>query len=423
MPHFVITDVNSSYNKGDAAIVIGMLKILRKSYPESEISVLSLTPNEDRKYYSKYGAKTYDRLFNYYTRKVNRILLIPEYLVKMFLYLLWTRMDFIPVGKNARMILSIYRSADLVISCGGGTLGGNIIVSMTKSLFPIYLAKKLGKKVLLSAQSIEPFSSNIIKFLTRFVLNRIDIITVREKYSLELLKSLGIKGPVYLKADTAFLVDAESLDSGYSLLNEAGVPRNDKLRVGVTVRDWMFPHESRRIKKVQYLSAVTTAVERIIEETGAMVIFFPNVIFGPHEDDRILSFQIKGRVRKPSSDNIFVLTKNYSPEQLKAMIGTMDIFVGTRIHSIIFAVSMNVPSAAIAYQRKHYGIMEMVGLEDYVLDISDIDADKLTTLVQKLKNNRDAIIKRVKEKISIVQDEAMRNGEFIEVLLNKNPRK
>jgi len=415
----VITDVNSGLNKGDAAIVIGMLKILRKSYPESEISVLSLTPNEDKKYYSKYGAETYDRLFNDYTRKVNKILLIPKYLVKMFLYLLWTRLDFIPVEKNAKQVLSLYRNADLVISCGGGTLGGNIIVSITKSLFPMYLAKKLGTKVLVSAQSIEPFSNNIVKFLTRFVLNRIDIITVREKYSLELLKSLGIKRPVYLKADTAFLVDAESTDSGYSMLHEAGVPRNDKLRIGITVREWMFPHESKHNKKVQYLNAVAIAVERIIEETGAMVIFFPNVIFGTHEDDRIPSFQIKDKVRKSYSENIFVLTKNYSPEQLKAMIGTMNIFVGTRIHSIIFAVSMNVPSAAIAYQKKHYGIMEMVGLEDYVLDISDIDADKLVALVLKLKQNHDVVTHILKEKIPIVQSKARENIEFIERLLSK----
>ena len=242
---------------------------------------------------------------------------------------------------------------------------------------------------------------------------------MREKYSLELLKSLGIKRHVHLTADTAFLVDAESINSGYSLLNDAGIPRNNKLRVGITVKDFKFSHASKRTKETQYMSAVMAAIEKIIEETGAMVIFFPNVIFGPYDDDRVPSFQIKDKIRKSYSENIFILTENYSPEQLKAMMGTMDIFVGTRIHSNIFATSMNVPAIAIAYEKKHHGIMEMLGLGDYVLDISSIDSDKLVAAVQKLIQNRETVIQIIKERIPIVQREARRNIEFIERLLSE----
>ena len=58
-------------------------------------------------------------------------------------------------------------------------------------------------------------------------------------------------------------------------------------------------------------------------------------------------------------------------------MGTMDLFIGKRLHSCIFAISKRVPTLLLGYEKKAWGIMKMLDHEKYVLDINNIKAEKL----------------------------------------------
>jgi len=173
-PSFLITEVNSSYNKGDAAIVLGILKIIHGKYPLSSVTVLTPTPIEDKKYYSKYNADTHVQLYDSVGRKIPKKGYKITYLIKMSIYLIWTKLKFLPIPKKNKLLLELYQKADVVISCSGGRLGGKKFSTIYDTLIPIYFAKKLGKKVFVCAQSVEPFQSNFIRNITKFVLNKVD---------------------------------------------------------------------------------------------------------------------------------------------------------------------------------------------------------------------------------------------------------
>src|SRR2546428_4473184 len=144
-----------------------MLKTIRKLYPDSKISILTSTPKEDSEYYSKYGAKTYSWLFNIIGKKKHKLITLIILSLKMLIYLIWSKYDSIPICQDAKFTLNLYRDADLVITCGGGYLGGNKYFSIIH-MFPVYIAKRFGKKIYVYAQSIEPFTSTIVKIFTKF---------------------------------------------------------------------------------------------------------------------------------------------------------------------------------------------------------------------------------------------------------------
>jgi len=114
------------------------------------------------------------------------------------------------------------------------------------------------------------------------------------------------------------------------------------------------------------------------------------------------------------------LTENYSPQQTKSMIGTLDMFIATRLHSGVFALSMNIPTLVIGFEQKSWGFMEMFGLQDYVLDINTITAEQIVSSFNKLLKVRNEVIQRIKEKLPTVKNKAEQNGELIEKLLNEN---
>lgn len=419
MPRFLITDFNSTYNKGDAAIVLGLIQIIKKFFPDSEITIFTGTPNEDKKYFEQVGVTTHLQLLNYVDRKIPPKLYAVYFLLKILWLFLCTKINHIPIRKKDKLILELYQKADLVISAAGGRLGERLFSQIVTELIPLYFATKIGKKVFVCAQSIEPFSSKILEFLNKFVLNRVEFITVREPLSLQVIQSLNVKTPTSLTADPAFLLNHSSPEHAKALLVEYDIPINNKILIGISVANLSRKKITKsNIRVINYINLISSSLEQIIEDTNAVIVFFPQVIFKPKEDDREISFLIKNTIKKSLASNVYVLEKNYSPEQLKTMMGIMNVFVGTRLHSCIFSLGMNVPTLVLGYGQKAFGTMKMLELEKYVLDINKIESTQIVTLVKNLLNHHESIKQKIKEKIPQIQNEAFRNGNYIQKLIS-----
>ena len=91
----------------------------------------------------------------------------------------------------------------------------------------------------------------------------------------------------------------------------------------------------------------------------------------------------------------------------------MDYFVGTRMHSNIFATSMAVPTTAIAYEKKTNGIMETVGLQNYVVEIKDITAEDLYNKVEDMIVNKKKIKKQLSCSIKDIRKEILEKIEKV----------
>ena len=424
---FLITQAYSTYNKGEAAIAIGIIETIKHFFPDSEIAILSPMPNEDSRHYSKHDVRNYERLLNTVGQRrkgIGGVRAFGAILLKAVIYMIHAKThNRLPLRGKTKLALDIFRQADVVIIGGGGMFGGNKLRSIAGNLFPIILAKQFGKKVIVNAPSVEPFTSSIVRVATKFAFNKADIITVREHYSFSLLRSLGVKKPIYLTADPAFLAGHESLEKGAELLLAAGVPRhrNGKLRIGMTIRDFRFPGQTdAEIKCRNYLGAISSAIERILSETDVEIVLFATAINTAfNDDDRITSNQIRNSISENLKSRVCVLTQNYTPEEIKAMIGNMDIFVATRTHSAIFAYTMNIPVLNIACEtHKNHGIMEMMDLGDYILDASAISTEKLVRAILRLIEERNFIAERISERLPIVKNMSLENGKYLLTLVN-----
>ena len=418
MTKILISNAYTWYNKGDAAILIGMFKAIRTYIPDAEITVLSFTPEIDQENYERYNVKVLSRLLgpSLVTKKRHKIFRIINIILKAVKYLLWPKLK-IFIDQNEKEILKSYNETDLILACGGGFLGGYNMGSILH-LYNIYFGKILKKPVIIYAQSVEPFGNALISTLTKFVLNRIDLITIREKQSFEYLKSLNIKPNIFLTADAAFLVDSIPLEESIKLLEKKGINRKkNKMLVGITVRKWNFSgHKNSNKKFLNYLNAISKAIEYVISSFDARVILFPQVIYAPYDDDRVISNLVKDRLKSSIKEYVTVLTEDYRVEEIKGMIGQMDLFIGTRMHSNIFATSMNVPTIAISYEQKTKGIMEMLDMGNYVVDINTITTYKIISVIDKAWKNKLKIKEVLKMKIEEIKNRALFTAELVNTI-------
>ena len=415
------------YNKGELAIAISIIETIRKLSPDAEISIMTPSPEQAEIKYSKYRVKVYPRLLEVSSQSnkgIGRVFDFSKLMLRAFSYLVRLKIDNFVFSSTSKVAFDLFRKADVVIIAGGGMFGGAKYRSLTGNLFPIYLAKKLGKKVMVYGPSVEPFTSKVVKVATRYTLNRADLITVREELTFDLLKSLRITAPLHLTAEPAFLIGNEPLNTGLSLLAEAGIPMaTDRLMIGMTTRNWNFPREKDSSRKREmYLHTLQQTIEKILEaRADALIVIFNTSINASFEDDdRVIASQIRMKLRPNLRDRVYLLTGDYTPHETKAMIGNMKIFIATRFHSAVFALSMGIPLLMVAPEpHKNHGIMKMMGLTDYTMDASSVTPDKLFDMFDRLMSQRDQVAEHIKQRLSSVRELSLKNENHLKSLLDQ----
>lgn len=415
MVKVLIINAHSSKNKGDAAIIISMIQSIRKFNKDSEITISSRYP-EDDELYVQYGCQVVEQItrfpdknFSYFKRLIYTFKELKE--VNRFV-----KTGDIPDGRDDH-IFKKYNEADIVVSCGGGFIYSHsklVEASLIMHLAQIYFAKKLHKKVITYAQSIGPFHSKLSKFMSYRVLSQVDVITVREELSQVFLNEIGIKQTVMV-GDSAFVIETDHID--VSRLIDLS---KSKVNVGVTVRQWTFPNQQEPEKKYQnYLHSVADAITHVVHQIGGIVYLVPQVTGPtPIEDDRIGSKQVSDLLSEETKKSVVLLSKDYTPVELKAIYSEMDLFIGTRMHSNIFSLSSNVPTIAISYEPKTTGIMKMLNLSQYVCEINNISSKEIVAKTQLAWDNRKQYRSHLEIEIPIMKERAEEPAKVIQSLIS-----
>lgn len=398
----VITNAYTWYNKGDAGILLATIDVLKKVYKDAEFSILSFAPDTDRIKYStdKSIKEVESNILNphpYKHTKIGRILAIGKLFFKMLqmqIGLKLFRKNTIKKNKS----LELLENADIIVVCGGGFLGGKKLDSLMH-IYQIYVDTLFKKPVYVMGNSIEPISNKVVKKYTEGVLKRVDYIFAREKITEEYLKKILPFNKFCRIPDMAFSLEDKEYEFDYM----DKLKKENDIIIGITVRNWNFPNVKDKNKaKENYLKAVADSMDFIIEKYNSVFVFVPQVIveFG---DDTETAKEIK-KIMK-NSNKFVIRNDDYSPYEIKAMASNCDYFIGTRMHSNIFATSMKIPTTAIAYEKKTNGIMETVNMSDYVVEIDTITKEELVSTIEKMINNRKEIIKILNKRIPEIREE------------------
>lgn len=293
-------------NIGDESILRTLITSLREKIPDCRLTVLSHNPASTRE---KYGVEAVERM-------------------------------------SPKAILRAVRQCDMLISGGGSLLQD---VTSSKSihyyLLIIRLAKLLHKKVFIYSQGIGPIDHAMNRRATAKALKRADGIVVRDEKSAKLLEEIGIpQERIVITADPVIRMKQPDKTVGSEILSRAGIGQNGKLTVGWAIRE--------KNKDSAFVREVTQSIRYLKETYDAESVLIP---FHYEEDREVCSF-IAGQTGAKC------LTEKYLSEDMLSIIGNMDVLVGVRLHSMIYAAIMGVPIIGISYDPKCTAFLNSVGL-------------------------------------------------------------
>lgn len=411
-----ITNGYTWYNKGDSGILLGTINSIKKIYGQDiEIRILSFTPDEDAKRYcmDPIVKGVYSNILNPYPfnrSKIGKLLAIAKLFVSMvsvYIKLNLFRNTFI----NNNFVMRVLNESDLIVVCGGGFLGGKKFNSFIH-LFQMYVNNKMYKPVILWGTSIEPMKNRLIAYFTEKEIKKLTHVFPREVITEKYLSELIDKSKFTLIPDMAFMLENKHMQ--FDLIKE--LREQSDLLIGITVRKWHFPNNANSFEaKQNYINSIIDTIRYYVKNKDARFIFIPQVIF-QGDDDSVIAGEIKEGLPKEIQDCFIIRRDDWSPLEIKSLIKNLDLFIGTRMHSNIFATSMAVPTIAIAYEKKTNGIMNTVGMNDYIVEIDNITSEDLIDKVDKCYRNREKITMELSNRIPEIRNEIINKSKFIKEL-------
>lgn len=309
---------------------------------------------------------------------------------------LWPRAD------GRRQLMRAYYDADVVVVIGGGHLYAPHAynIAFIWLWVGLALAVVLGKPLLLLPQSFGPLPGRLQRAMLRWLLEHAAFVAAREYRSVELLAKLKLRRALVLPdlAFTAAEAAPHELDAAVPQIRQARA--SGRPLIGLTLMDWGGQNPRFR-NQPGYEAAVLALIGHLAERYDARIFLFSQC-FGStaaHDDRRIA--RRLAAVAPPA--DLTVVDAALSPELLKAAYRQIDALVATRMHSAIFALGAGVPTLVIGYLHKSVGIMEMLGLERYCLDIDTVDCDTLRDGFDRLWRDRTHVARRIGERVPMMR--------------------
>lgn len=364
MSEILISGYYGFQNSGDDSLLMAIIRDIQRENPDADILVLSSNPQETS---MTYGVHAVNRL-NF-----------PRIMYEMF---------------RAKLLVS-----------GGGTLiqDSTSSKSLWYYLMVISLAKLFGMRIMLYANGIGPVNKPSNRKKTKKILNKVDLITLRDEISHKELSALGVTKPeIRITADPAFSLRPSPASVGEDILRRYGVDLQKK-RLCISVRKW-------KTITPEWENTFAQAIDKIAARYDMIPIFLPMQL----KKDYSISVRIAQKLSHPA----VVLNEIYSTGDVLSLIGTMDLCIGMRLHTLIYSVSQRTPVIGLVYDPKIRGFLDYIHQQSY-LPLDNVSVCTLCDMADKIMSRYDSLLSEMDIHREELKQKAYANAVCAAELLKK----
>ena len=353
-------------NIGDESILRTVIDNLQEKLKNIDITVLSHNPAQTAE---KYGVKAANRM-------------------------------------SPRNIWKAVHECDLLISGGGSLLqDATSKRSIVYYLFILRLAQLMGKKTFIYSQGIGPITSVLNRRFTAHVLRRASGVVVRDCKSRDLLLEIGVPGNlIHVTADPVIRVKKTGTALGLGILKEEGCERRPgKLTVGWAIK-------ARRPDPTFY-TEIERCIQWLRDEYDADSVLIPFF----HSEDLSVCETIAAHLE----NSVGILREKHLSEETLSIIGCMDVLVGVRLHSLIYAAVMGVPMIGISYDPKVNSFLSSIR-QPTLCDDKDFTLERFQQAFRDTLRNRESIRETTELCVADLITKLNRNEELIQEIMNQD---
>ena len=279
--------------------------------------------------------------------------------------------------------LADIRRQDIVLDIGAGDSFADIY---TDKRFTYIMATKLlaimaGKPLILSPQTIGPFSRQPHSSMAAWACRKAAMVFVRDPLSMAVLASLAPTAKAAQVVDVAFVLPFDRPE------RQPGGP----VRVGINVSGLLMSGGYLGTNDYgvgfDYPAMTRALIAAFLDMPDVAVSLVPHVNAPaiPRDDDGAACDLLKSEF--PAVERIAAFA---SPSAAKSYISGLDFLVGARMHATIAAYSSGVPVVPVSYSRKFEGLYGGLGYP-WVVNAKGMDTNAAIAFVIDAFHRRAAV--------------------------------
>ncbi|MBD1872386.1 polysaccharide pyruvyl transferase family protein [Nodosilinea sp. FACHB-131] len=350
-----------NFNLGDEAMLEGMIDLFRTCQDDLKFTIISNNPKDTL------------RRFN-----------VPA--IRMKSPKVWPA-----IAKNRHFVLG-----------GGDLLRDSVHKSVAASWLP-YMQKAIALKrnTMLLGVSVGEIWRQETKELVPKVLNKVNLIAVRDDLSKARLEELGVSQKIYVMSDLA--LQSLALKSNKTKKDFIERKANTRLEVGVSVRN--LDGRGRSLDGADHnklQGEIAKIIDSLIEKYEARVHLIPfrtlENSLHPIDDDYVSSLEVLRHSRY--SAQCIVHRCFTSLDELGQLISRLDLMMGMRLHSLILSSGMGVPVIAAQYDPKVEGFMREIGQSHLSFPLSEFTHKKIFPVLCDTLDNLPVVANKMTESVS-----------------------
>lgn len=415
----MIVNFHSTHNAGDLALLEMNMRqlqhgfgspafIVTANYPEetrlSQIENAEIIPSAFAITGANRGAPLYRQIFRLMVGIIH--LLLGRFFTSGY-------QKWMP-GSPWKRLITAFSHTDLVAGVSGNYFlsMGNYGWPFPLTAFAVFAAILFRKPFYAMPQSIGPFRRGWEKKIVQWLFRRARRVFLRDQVSVDLAKELGLpQNRVQFYPDPAFGLPAASREEALQILSSYGY-QSGQQAVGITVIAPLSRALSAQVIDAYYQS-FASVVFRFAREYGVRVYIF-NQVTGPseREDDRSAGRTLL-RLMPRDQTQVVLVDAVLGPQQLKACYGLMDLMIASRLHSAIFSMGAGVATVSVGYFTKTRGLLQAMGLENWLVAIDQADAETLWRKITEAWEQRKALATEIQTKAGAYAEMTLPLGEQI----------
>lgn len=401
---------HSCGNRGDAAILRGLIDSLESNNNDIELDVVSRFPYSSSYLLSKDIKKDKLSEVKYIGNNIfNK--LIKRFFLKILPNIYISKINkngilrFFKLPKKSQEFVNDIKKYDAIIQVGGSFLVDLYGVLQYEHILCSLLAKK---PIYLIGHSVGPFDGDQFSAVSSFCLSRVNKLVLRESVSLDIMREYNIDtSKVSDGIDTAFLVNSADVElyESYVVRHWKSIIQKTKT-IALTVRK-LAPFDKRLgVSQELYENSIANLIDKLILD-GYQVLAVSTCtgIESYDKDDRMICVSIRNKVKY--KDSFHIVMDELNDVELGCVLSNCYLTIGTRLHSAIISMNFNTPAIAINYEHKSLGIMNKLGLPDFSVTLDDLLNNKLYEKIKLIEVNYHEVKLDLKNKIEFTK----KNGE------------
>jgi len=378
-----VTGATLSGNKGAAAMLQASIFRLSKALPRGSIfRVFTLYPERDRK-----------------IRLPEGVTLIPAAPVVTMIFLpiaaiVWRILSPLP-AISLRVAkfrpLGALLDCDVLLDLSGISFSdGRGLPTLLFNVALLLPALLCGIPVVKMSQALGPFREPLNRLMARVVLSRMKLVFCRGKSSLRNAETLRLDN-CREAADLAFLLEgAEDLE-----------PKAHPVRklIGIAPSEVL----SRKCSEdgIDYIGILEALTSHLLA-CGFRVLVLAHSNLGPESRSKNNDFRICSELeRRLENSGAEFVQEDLGPSQLRDLIGSCDVFIASRFHSMISALCTRTPVVVTSWGHKYAEVMREFGLERYVVPAEELSLEKLRGKVTEAIADVSGITARIADRLPV----------------------